>query len=83
METDVRSATNMAQQTSQASAVSEREIKHIFNMMYVIQESVKTIATDVQSLREQPGKNWQQIVATVISVVTTAGVTYILATGGK
>ena len=47
-----------------------------------VESDVKEIKSDVKTLTDKPGKRWEQIVSTIITVVVSAFVGFILAKYG-
>ncbi len=61
------------------TAVSEQEIKMIFNILNEIKDSIKEIAKDLGNLKEKPANRWEDTVKTVITVIITSIITAVMA----
>jgi peptidoglycan hydrolase CwlO-like protein len=60
------------------SAVNEDRTKSLFKMLNEIKDSIKIIANKIDLLESKPGQNWNELIKTIIVVVTTAAITYLI-----
>lgn len=60
------------------TAVSEEQVKMIFNIMNEIKDDIKRIASKIDEIEKQPGKKWEEVTKTIVTVLTTAIVTFII-----
>jgi peptidoglycan hydrolase CwlO-like protein len=60
------------------TAVNEDRTKSLFKMLNEIKDSIKTIANKIDLLESKPGQNWNELVKTIIVVVATAAITYLI-----
>lgn len=61
-----------------SSVLNEDRTKSLFKMLNEIKDSIKTIANKIDLLESKPGQNWNELVKTIIVVVVTAAITYLI-----
>jgi uncharacterized coiled-coil protein SlyX len=63
-------------EVERGNAVSEEQIRMIFNIMSEIKESIRQIADKLGIIESKPAKRWDDLVKTIVTVLVTAVVTY-------
>ena len=63
-------------EVERGNAVSEEQIRMIFNIMNEIKESIRQIADKLGIIEGKPAKHWDDLVKTIVTVLVTAVVTY-------
>ncbi len=67
-------------EVERGNAVSEEQIRMIFNIMNEIKESIRQIADKLGIVESKPAKRWDDLVRTIVAVLVTAVVTYFFKT---
>lgn len=57
-------------------------VKELANTVKINDERLDSVSSDIKEIKAKPGKRWDKIIETVITVIVTAAVTYLIAKGG-
>jgi len=60
------------------TTIQEVQTKQIFEILTDIKDSIKTIASKLTNLEGKPGQRWEEATRTIITVIVTSGVVWLL-----
>jgi hypothetical protein len=61
-----------------STAVNEEQTKMVFKILNEIKESIKGIADNLSTIEKKPAQRWEEAIRTVIAVLITSAVTYLI-----
>ena len=61
-----------------STKVNAKETKMVFEILTEIKDSIKLLVAKIDVLEDKPGKRWDGVVNTAITVLVTAAVTYFI-----
>ena len=61
-----------------SSALNEDRTKSLFKMLNEIKDSIRIIANKLDLLESKPGQNWNELIKTIVVVLATATITYLI-----
>jgi len=56
----------------------EEKLSQVFGILTDIKDSIKTIASKIDIIEKRPGLKWDKLVYTMITVVASCGITYLI-----
>lgn len=78
IDSDLKALEAKITEREKEAAVSGEQIKMIFKILNEIKDSIKQIADKIDEIESKPGKRWDDVTKTIVTVAITAIVTFIM-----
>ena len=76
--TDRKELNERVGELERKSDVTEEKFDRLFNAIEAIEKNIEKIANKIEALESKPGQNWNELIKTIIVVVATAAITYLI-----